>query len=130
MRPRLLLVVFVGGVLGAVLRTGVEKAFPPSAAGWPWATFAVNVIGTLVLAYVATELQERLPPSTFPRPLLATGFCGALTTFSTMQIEVIERAREGHDVLAAVYLAVTVVVGLIAMHAVTVHVRLGPRPRR
>jgi CrcB protein len=126
-RQRLLLAVFTGGIGGALLRAAVERAFPPSAGGWPWATFAVNVVGTVILAYVATQLQERLPPSTFPRPLLATGLCGALTTFSTVQIEVIERARHGHAALAVAYTLVTVLVGLAAVHAVTVRVRVGAR---
>jgi fluoride exporter len=54
--------------------------------GWPWATFAANLVGTALLGYFVTRLQERLPPSTFRRPLLGTGLCGALTTFSTLQL--------------------------------------------
>ena len=46
--------------------------------------------GLLRAGYVATRLQERLPLSTYRRPLLATGFCGAYTTFSTMQVEILE----------------------------------------
>ncbi|MES1247358.1 MAG: CrcB family protein, partial [Actinomycetota bacterium] len=63
-----------------------------------------------------TRLQERLPPSTFRRPLLGTGFCGALTTFSTFQIELIALARHGHVALAAVYLLASLAAGLLAVH--------------
>ena len=60
---------------------------------WPWVTFAVNVAGAFLLGYFATRLQERLPLSAYRRPLLGTGFCGALTTFSTMQLELLQHAR-------------------------------------
>jgi CrcB protein len=122
-RARLLAAIFVGGALGALLRAGLERAFPASGEGWPWATFAVNVLGAAALAYFATRLQERLPPSTYPRPFVGTGLCGALTTFSTMQIEAIELFRHQHATLGAVYLGVSALTGLLAVHVVTRLVR-------
>jgi len=114
--------VFVGGCAGALARAGLDRAFPPGG-GWPWATLAANLVGTAVLAFFATRLQERLPPSTYRRPLLGTGFCGALTTFSTVQIELIRLGRDGQSGLAAAYLAVTLIGGLTAMFVVTGLVR-------
>jgi CrcB protein len=64
-------------------------------------------------------LQERLPPSTYRRPLLGTGFCGALTTFSTFQIELITLARHGHAGLAVGYLAGSLAAGLVALYTAT-----------
>ena len=72
---------------------------------------------------MTTRLQERLPPSTYRRPLLATGFCGAFTTFSTLQIELVELARHGHAALAAGYLAASVAAGLLATYLVTAFTR-------
>jgi fluoride exporter len=111
--------VFVGGCLGALARAGIDRAVPVSAGAWPWATFAANIAGTSALALFATRFQERLPPSTYRRPLLGTGLCGALTTFSTLQIELIRLARHGHAGLAAGYAAASVAAGLATMFVVT-----------
>ncbi|WP_114795794.1 fluoride efflux transporter CrcB [Gaiella occulta] len=126
LRERLLLAIFAGGALGALARAAVETAFPATGHGWPWATFAVNIAGAGLLAYVVTRLQERLPPSTYPRPLLGTGLCGALTTFSTMQIEVIRLVREGHAALAVAYLAASVATGAVVVFLVSALVRRVP----
>jgi len=120
-RPRasLQLAVFAGGVGGALGRAGLVRAFPFEGHGWPWATFIANVVGTAALGYLTTRLQERLPPSTFRRPLLGTGFCGALTTFSTFQIELIKLTRHGHGFLAFGYLSASVILGLATVYLAT-----------
>ena len=114
-RRWLLLSIFAGGAAGALARAGLDQALSSGGAGWPWSTFLVNVSGTALLGYFATRLQERLPPSTFPRPLLGTGLCGALTTFSTFQVELIRLGRNGHPGLAAGYLAASVCAGLFVV---------------
>jgi CrcB protein len=115
--------VIAGGILGALARAGLDRALPVTGHGWPWSTFVVNLAGTILLGYFVTRLHERLPPSTFPRPLLGTGFCGALTTFSTLQVELIQLARHGHAALAAGYLAASVGGGLLLVYVATVAVR-------
>ena len=120
---RLVVAVFVGGVAGALLRAGAERAFPAAAQGWPWTTFVVNIGGALALGVFATRLQERLPPSTLKRPLLGTGFCGALTTFSTLQVEVLQLARHGRPWVAAAYLGSSVVAGLVGLQLATAFTR-------
>ena len=125
MRPRtqLQLAIFVGGAIGALARAGLAEAVPASGRDWPWATFAANLAGTAALAYFTTRLQERLPPSTYRRPLLGTGVCGALTTFSTLQIELITLGRHGHVPLAVAYLAASVAAGLVVMYVITAATR-------
>jgi CrcB protein len=113
--PRVAVAVFAGGVLGALLRAVLTKYVPTPASGFPWTVLAINVGGAIVLAYVAVRLQERLPPTTYRRPLVGTGFCGALTTFSTLQVAVVKLGRDGHAALGAVYLAVSICVGMIAV---------------
>jgi CrcB protein len=127
LRVQLQLAIFAGGTLGALARAGLSRAFPWTGHGLPWPTLAVNVAGTLLLGYFVTRLQERLPPSTFRRPLLGTGFCGALTTFSTLQIELIELARHHEAGLAAAYLAATLAAGLVGVFLASTLTRRGPR---
>jgi CrcB protein len=120
---RLHAAIFAGGVAGALARAGLAKALPWDGHGWPWATFLVNVAGTLLLGYFATRLQERLAPSTFPRPLLGTGFCGALTTFSTFQVELVDLTRHGAAATALGYAAASLAVGLVGVNLATASTR-------
>lgn len=120
---RALAAIFVGGAAGGLLRTwlSLELASPPDA--WPWAIFAVNISGCLALGYFATRLQERLPQSTYRRPLLATGFCGAYTTFSTVQVEILKMLDAGRVGLAVGYAAASITVGYLAIVVATAGVR-------
>lgn len=70
-----MLAVFAGGCLGALARAGVNELLPV-----PWHTLLVNVVGAFLLGVVVTRA---------PR-FLGTGFCGAFTTFSTMQVELLD----------------------------------------
>src|SRR6187455_89739 len=112
-----------GGVLGAVARAELADAMPHTPAHWPWATFIVNIVGAFALGYFTTRLQERLPLSSYRRPFLGTGFCGALTTFSTMQLELLRMLDGSHIGFAAGYAAASIVVGFLAVAAATNLVR-------
>lgn len=120
---RELAAIFVGGFAGAVARAELAAVLPAGAGQWPWATFIVNVAGALLLGYVTTRLQERLPLSTYRRPLLGTGLCGALTTFSTMQLELLEMLDGGHYALAGTYALASVTAGFLAVAIATNGVR-------
>jgi fluoride exporter len=120
---RELAAIFLGGAIGALARYGLARALPHDPGSWPWATFWVNVAGALALGYFTTRLQERLPPTAYRRPLLGTGFCGALTTFSTMQIELLQMLDDGRSGLAAGYAAASIAAGLLAIAAATNLVR-------
>ncbi len=119
---RELAAIALGGAVGALLRVWLATEFT-SGGGWPWVTFAVNVCGCALLGYLVTRLQERLPVSMYGRPLLGTGFCGAFTTFSTMQVEVLEMLEHDRFGLAAGYAASSVALGFAAVWAVTAAVR-------
>ena len=120
---RELAAIFTGGVAGALARTALAQAVPHSARSWPWATFAVNVVGAFLLGYFATRLQERLPISAYRRPFLGTGVCGALTTFSTLQLELFEMVQAHQWALAIGYALTTVVASFAAVAGATALVR-------
>jgi CrcB protein len=113
--PRELAAIFAGGMVGALARAGLGKAFPVHAGAWPWTTLCVNLAGAFALGVFATRLAERLPPSAYRRPLLGTGFCGALTTFSTLQIELLNLLDARAYGEAAAYLGVSVMLGYAAV---------------
>lgn len=107
--------IFLGGALGALLRAGLAEVLPAGGSEWPWATFLVNIAGTALLGYWFTTL----PHTSYRRPLLTTGFCGALTTFSTVQLELVEMIDAGRSGLAVLYLAVSIGAGLVGAQAAT-----------
>jgi CrcB protein len=115
--------VFGGGAAGAVARAGVGEALATGGPSWPWATFLVNVAGAFALGYFITRLQERLPLSAYRRPLLGTGFCGALTTFSTVQVELVRMLEDGRDGLALGYATASIAAGFAALALATNLVR-------
>jgi CrcB protein len=101
--------VMIGGAAGTLARAGLAEALPITPGHVPWATFAVNIGGTLLLGWLVAAVAGGLW-----RPLIGTGFCGALTTFSTLQVQLVQLADGGHGGLAALYLAVSVATGLAA----------------
>lgn len=81
------------------------------------------MVGAFLLGYFATRLQERLPLSAYRRPFLGTGICGGLTTFSTMQVEVLNMVDAGDPGLAFGYVLASIVAGLAAVAVATAVVR-------
>lgn len=106
--------VFVGGAAGALARLGLSEAVPLHIGSWPWATFAANVVGCLLLGYVVAH--PRLGRESAGRSaLIGTGFCGGLTTFSAFQLELYRMLDAGEILIAVTYLIASVVAGLVAV---------------
>jgi CrcB protein len=120
---RELAAIFIGGAVGACARTALVQAAPAVPDHWPWVTFAVNLVGCVLLGYFVTRLQERLPISAYRRPLLGTGFCGALTTFSTFQVDLLHLLDHNAYGLAALYLCGSVAAGFLGVALGTAIVR-------
>jgi fluoride exporter len=108
----------LGGAVGALGRVGLEQAWPSAVGSWPWATFAVNILGAFLLGSLLTGLRHG-PVSIPTYRLLGTGFCGALTTFSTMQIELLQMLDRSRYELAIGYVGASVVGGCIAVSSAT-----------
>lgn len=115
--------IFVGGALGTLLRAALSEAFPHPATAWPWPTFAVNIVACFILGYAVTRLQERLPLSAYRRPLLGTGLCGGLSTFSTVQVELLKMIGAHAWGLVAAYACASIAAGYAAIHLATAMVR-------
>jgi fluoride exporter len=112
--PRKLLAIYAGGVVGALSRVGLAEVAATDPGQWPWATFAVNMVGALLLgwffALFQAHAEERLH-----HPFLGVGICGTLTTFSTMQLELYVMVDGSHLGLAAAYCAATIAAGYLLL---------------
>lgn len=115
--------ILAGGATGALVRAAVAEALPHAPNTWPWATFLVNLLGALLLAWLTTRLTEVVAPTRYWRFLLGTGLCGALTTFSTFQVETIALAKDGHAAMAVGYAATSLGGGMSVAVAATVAAR-------
>ena len=127
--PRELAAIFTGGALGTVLRALLGQAIRTPAGAWPWATFVVNLVAAFALGYFLTRLLERLPASNYRRPFLGTGICGGLSTFSTMNVELVRLFQDGAWVVGVGYAVASLVAGLAALHLASMLVRRGARVR-
>jgi CrcB protein len=124
---RVLVAIFAGGFCGAIVRALVGEALPYESGHWPWATLLVNVAGALLLGWVITRVEDGREPFAHAGRLLGTGFCAALTTFSTLQLELLEMLDDARYGLAAAYALVSIVAGLAAVALTTNLARAGAR---
>ncbi|HTJ32324.1 MAG TPA: fluoride efflux transporter CrcB [Dactylosporangium sp.] len=103
-----LLLIAVGAAIGAPLRYLTDRAIQARHDSvFPWGTLTVNVAGSLVLGVVTG-----LPATSAWTALLGTGFCGALTTYSTVSYETLRLAEEGARFYAVMNVVASVVAGL------------------
>ena len=107
-RATLLAVIGTGGAIGAAARYGTALAIPTHVDAFPVATFLVNVVGAVILGAVAALPADWLSAHELTRPAIGTGFCGGLTTFSTMSLEIYQRSPT-HSTLAATYAVTSLV---------------------
>jgi len=113
---RQLAAVFAGGSIGALARAALAQSVTVRAGEWPWATFSVNVFGAFLLGSFLAILREQVNPPTHLRSFLAVGVCGALTTFSTMMLELLRMIDGAHWLLAVAYTTASVGCGYGAVH--------------
>ena len=107
----------LGGALGALARWAVAAALPSSPGDWPWATFAVNVTGCLLIGVLLAVLPARFPENPWLRPLLGVGVLGGYTTYSTFAVEVVRMVEAGSAATAVAYVAASVLGGVAAVLA-------------
>lgn len=111
------LLVFLGGMIGAPARFLTDRAVQNRWRGtFPWGTFTVNMTGSLILGFLAGGTHATVLPHNVSL-LIGTGFCGALTTFSTLSFETWRLTEEGAYGLALRNAAGSLLLGLGAAAA-------------
>lgn len=119
------LLIGIGGFLGAVLRAVVKnQLLVPYSMLFPWNTLLINVLGSFLIALFLTICMEVVEVDSDIRLCIATGFIGAFTTFSTVCKEAVKLLQHGQAAIAMTYLLVSILLGLSAVYAGTITVRI------
>jgi CrcB protein len=111
------LAVAAGGVLGASARWGVAVLLPSVDDGFPWGTLTANVVGCVLLGLVTVAVLDRAGPASLARPFLAVGVLGSFTTFSTLAVDGALLVDDGSPLVAVVYWAASLALGVVALLA-------------
>ncbi len=112
-----LLLVFIGGGFGSVLRFVIGKWLNNSENGIPYGTFVVNVLGSLLIGLILGYAVKNDALSQNTTLLLATGFCGGFTTFSTFAYENHIFLKSGDFTSFAIYTIASFIIGFLAVFA-------------
>jgi len=111
-----LLATALAGALGALARVGLSTwAHRFGGHGFPTGTLAVNVVGCFLMGLLATALEHRMTANPALRLAIFGGFLGAFTTFSAFSFETQQMWRNGLGMRAVSYVALSVVLGLLAV---------------
>lgn len=111
------LLVFVGGGIGSVLRFLIGKYLNNTETGIPYGTFAANIIGSLLIGIILGLAVKQNTLSQNQILFLATGFCGGFTTFSTFAYENHVFLKAGDFTSFAIYTIASFIVGFLAVFA-------------
>lgn len=109
------LLVFVGGGFGSVLRFLIGKYLNSTTTGIPYGTFAANIIGSLLIGIILGFAAKNDSLTQSQTLLLATGFCGGFTTFSTFAYENHVFLKSGDFTSFALYTIASFVIGFLAV---------------
>lgn len=108
-----LVLVMLGGALGAAGRHWLGGVLlRQMGSGFPWGTFAVNMLGSFAIGFLAVWLEGRGPSALYWRAFLIVGVLGALTTWSSLMLECLLMARSDRTPMMLGYLALSLVAGL------------------
>lgn len=110
-----ILLVFVGGGFGSVLRFLIGKYLNSTETGIPYGTFVANILGSLLIGIILGLAAKNNTLSQNQTLLLATGFCGGFTTFSTFAYENHIFLKAGDFTSFAFYTISSFVVGFLAV---------------
>ena len=112
-----LVLVFIGGGFGSVLRYIIGKFLNNTENGIPYGTFLANILGSLFIGIILGYAAKNDTLSQSTTLLLATGFCGGFTTFSTFAYENHVFLKSGDFTSFAFYTIASFIVGFLAVFA-------------
>ena len=112
-----LVLVFIGGGFGSVLRYVIGKWLNNTENGIPYGTFAANILGSLLIGIILGYAAKNEAISQNTTLLLATGFCGGFTTFSTFAYESHVFLKSGDFTTFAFYTIASFAIGFLAVFA-------------
>ncbi|MCU0515126.1 MAG: fluoride efflux transporter CrcB [Anaerolineae bacterium] len=119
-----MLIIGAGGFIGANVRYLLATLITRYLGShFPWGTFVINASGSLLLALFAAWATAHTPDPRL-RLFVATGFCGAYTTFSTYSVELLALVQAGHLAAALQYLLLT---NLVCLGGAALGLALGSR---
>ena len=111
------LIVFIGGGLGTVMRFLISKILPYSGKGFPWSTFSANMIGCLIIGVITGYFLRNISENQSEWILFATiGFCGGFTTFSSFANENFLFLRDENYIIMLIYSILSVLSGILMIY--------------
>ncbi len=112
-----LLIVFIGGGLGTVMRFLIGKLIPYSGKGFPWNTFCANLLGCLLIGLLTGYFLRNSSENQSSLILFATiGFCGGFTTFSSFANENLSFIRSGDYAILLSYSLLSISTGILMVY--------------
>jgi CrcB protein len=110
--PAVLVAIALGGALGTVARFLLSTTFSDSARQFPTTTLLINLSGSLAIGLLLPLVDNFSTRAPLVRPFLIVGILGGWTTYSTLAVDAVVLAKDGHAVAGVLSLAATLVGGL------------------
>jgi CrcB protein len=115
--PAAIIAIAIGGALGTVARFLLDTTFNETAGHFPITTLVINLSGSLAIGLLVPLLDDVARRRPLIRPFLMVGFLGGWTTYSTLAVDAVTLAKDGHAATAVLSLAGTLAGGLVLVMA-------------
>ncbi len=109
------LAIFLGGGLGSLCRFYLSRFNGFNGTWMPWGTLTANFMSCIVLGFITAYLMAKTGQNPIFKPLLAVGFCGGFSTFSTFSLETFNLLKQGQMVCAFTNISLSIVLCLLAL---------------
>ncbi|MEL6697156.1 MAG: fluoride efflux transporter CrcB [Bacteroidota bacterium] len=110
-----LIAIALGGALGSLTRYGISRLLAPVSEGFPYGTFAANILSCIVIGWAYVYVSKQTDVSMALKLGIMTGFCGGFSTFSTFSLETFQLIQQGHVGTAFLYVGGSVLACLLVL---------------